>query len=141
MIILAVDPGDAHTGLALCDKGEMLAFPAGTVHETNRERLIKRVAEIAAEKKAELILIGYPKNRNGTIGERAVMSERFAKALGELVAPAKVILWDERGTTIAAHVALNQGTTRPGKKRQVVDAVAATILLEGYLDYRRIKNI
>lgn len=136
MIILAVDLGDARTGLALCDKGEMLAFPAGVIQEKRREVILEKVAEAAKEHKAEQIILGYPKNRDNTLGERAKISEEFAAALGQQV-NIPVVLWDERGTTLAAHAALNMGTTRGRKKKKVVDAVAATILLESYLACRR----
>lgn len=136
MIVLAVDPGDARTGLALCDVGELLAYPAGVIHETRRGVLPERVAAAAKEHRAEMILVGYPKNRDNSIGPRALLSEEFAQALRELV-DIPVELWDERGTTLAAHAALNAGTTRGRKKKQVVDAVAATILLESYLAFRK----
>lgn len=137
MIILAVDLGDARTGLAVCDPGEMLAYPAGTIRETNRNKTLEKVTAAAEERTAELVIIGYPKNRDGSIGERAMISERFAVKLREKLGGIPVELWDERGTTIAAHVALNQGTTRGRKKKTIVDSVAATLLLESYLAYRR----
>lgn len=136
MIILAVDPGDARTGLALCDGGELLAYPAGVIHEKNRDALPQRIAAAARENKAGLVLVGHPKNRNNTVGERALLSEELARQLKELL-DIPVELWDERGTTLAAHAALNAGTTKGRKKRRVVDEVAATILLESYLAYRR----
>jgi len=134
--ILAVDLGDARTGLAICDPGEMLAYPAGVIHQKDRNKIPGEVAAAAREQKAEMVLVGYPKNRNNTLGERAQLSERFAEKLRELL-NVPVQLWDERGTTLAAQVALNAGTTKGKKKRQVVDAVAATILLESYLAFRR----
>ncbi len=138
MIILAVDLGDVRTGLALCDAGELLAYPAGVIVEKNRARLLERVAAAAREKKAQAVIVGYPKNRNNTPGERARLSEAFAAALGKAIAPGiSVALWDERGTTLAAHAALNAGTTKARNKRGVVDEVAATILLESYLAYRK----
>jgi len=136
MIILAVDLGDARTGLALCDAGEMLAYPAGVIHEKHRPAILEKVAQAAREHKAETVIVGYPKNRDNTLGERAKISEEFAQELAQRL-DVPVHLWDERGTTLAAHVALNAGTTKGRKKRQVVDAVAATILLESYLAYRK----
>lgn len=136
MIILAVDLGDARTGLALCDKGEMLAYPAGVIQEKRREITLEKVAAAARENRAELVILGYPKNRDNTLGERAHISEDFARAL-EAALDVPVELWDERGTTLAAHSALNMGTTRGRKKKKIVDAVAATILLESFLAYRR----
>jgi len=134
--ILAIDLGDARTGLALCDNKEMLAYPAGVIFEKSREKIMEKVAEIALEQRAGQVIVGYPKNRNNTLGERAKISEQFAVDLrGRIEIP--VELWDERGTTLAAHTALNAGTIKGKKKRQVVDEVAATILLESYLAFRR----
>jgi putative Holliday junction resolvase len=140
MKIMAVDYGDARTGLAACDPMETLAYPIGVIHEKNRMRLLEKVALAAREQNAGLVIIGYPKNRNNTLGERARLTEDFTRQLEKLLdVPAE--LWDERGTTLAAHAALNMGTTTGKKKRQVVDAVAATILLESYLAYRRSKGV
>ena len=140
MKILAVDLGDARTGLAICDEGEVLAYPAGVIHEKNRTKTLEKVASAARETNAGHVIVGYPKNRNNTLGEQAKISQQFADALREhLEVP--VELWDERGTTLAAHVALNAGSTKGKKKRQVVDEVAATILLESYLAYRRSRKI
>ena len=139
MKILAVDLGDARTGLALCDTAEMLAFPAGVIHEKDRAKTLEKVAQAACEHRAEQVIIGYPKNRDNTLGERAKISEQFAQALSERL-EIPVELWDERGTTLAAHAALNAGTTKGRKKRAVVDEVAATILLESYLAWRRAKG-
>ena len=136
MKILAVDLGDARTGLALCDEGELLAFPAGVIHEKNREKILEKVANIARERRAGHVIVGYPKNRNNTLGERAKISEKFAESLKALL-DVPVELWDERGTTLSAQIALNAGTTKGKKKRQVVDEVAATILLESFLAYRK----
>ena len=136
MKILAVDLGDARTGLALCDEQEMLAYPAGVIHEKNRDAIREKVVRIALEQQVGQVIVGYPKNRNNTLGERAKISEQFAADLRERLS-LPVELWDERGTTLAAHTALNAGTTKGKKKRQVVDEVAATILLESYLAFRR----
>jgi len=75
MIILAVDLGGARTGLALCDAGELIAYPAGVIHEKDPRRILEKVAHTAREEKAELVIVGYPKNRNNTLGERAIISE------------------------------------------------------------------
>ena len=139
MKILAVDLGDARTGLALCDEGERLAFPAGVIHEKSREKILEKVAQTARERGAAHVIVGYPKNRDNTLGERAKISEKFAESLKALL-DVPVELWDERGTTLSAHIALNSGTAKGKKKRQVVDEVAATILLESFLAYRKAKG-
>lgn len=136
MKIMSVDFGDARTGLAICDKSEMLASPLGVIHERNFNECIKKTAQSAAENKADEIVVGYPKNMNGTIGERAEKCSLFAEKLGELTGiPVK--LWDERCTTVSAHNYLNQTNTRGKKRKDVVDAVAAVIILEGYMAFRK----
>jgi len=136
MKILAVDLGDARTGLAICDEGELLAYPIGVIHERAPAKTLEKVADAAREHRAAMVIVGHPKNMSGTTGERAKISEQFAAQLAETL-DIPVELWDERGTTLAAHTALNAGTTKGRKKKQVVDAVAATILLESYLAYRK----
>ena len=139
MKIMAVDFGDSRTGLAVCDKSEFLASPAGVIEEKNFDRCIEKVAAAAKEHGAEEVVVGYPKNMNGTIGERAQKCELFAEKLSELVG-VPVKLWDERSTTVSAHYYLNQTNTRGKKRKAVVDAVAATIILESYLGFRKNSN-
>ncbi|MBP0961972.1 MAG: Holliday junction resolvase RuvX [Oscillospiraceae bacterium] len=136
MKIMAVDFGDSRTGLAVCDKSEFLASPAGVIEEKNFDRCIEKVAAAAKEHGAEEVVVGHPKNMNGTIGERAQKCELFAEKLSELVG-VPVKLWDERSTTVSAHYYLNQTNTRGKKRKAVVDAVAATIILESYLGFRK----
>lgn len=136
MKIMAVDFGDARTGIAMCDKSEMLASPVGVIHERNFNECIKKTAQTAAENKVDEIVVGYPKNMNGTVGERAEKCSLFAEKLGELTGiPVK--LWDERCTTVSAHNYLNQTNIRGKKRKNVVDAVAAVIILEGYMAFRK----
>ena len=118
MKIMAVDFGDSRTGLAVCDKSEFLASPAGVIEEKDFEKCIEKVAAAAKENAAEEIVVGYPKNMNNTIGERAQKCALFAEKLAELV-DVPVKLWDERSTTVSAHYYLNQTNTR-GKKRKAV---------------------
>lgn len=136
MKILAVDFGDARTGLALCDKQEMLASPIGTIEEKNFSRTVEKVAAQVLEHGAELVVVGHPINMNGTIGPRAELCEAFAEQLREKI-PQEVVLWDERSTTVSAIGFLNQTDTRGKKRKQVIDTVAAAIILENYLAYRR----
>ncbi len=138
MKIMAVDFGDARTGLAVCDKTEFLASPAGIISERNFDNCIQKVADRAKELEAEGIVVGYPKNMNGTIGPRAEKCALFAEKLKALV-DVPVELWDERSTTVSAHNILNETNTRGKKRKAVVDAVAATIILESYLGYRKTK--
>lgn len=139
MKIMSVDFGDSRTGLAVCDKSEFLASPAGVIEEKDFEKCIEKVAAAAKELGAEEVVVGYPKNMNNTIGERAQKCELFAEKLSELV-DVPVKLWDERSTTVSAHYYLNQTNTRGKKRKAVVDAVAATIILESYLGFRKNSN-
>ncbi|MEE0930253.1 MAG: Holliday junction resolvase RuvX [Acutalibacteraceae bacterium] len=141
MIILAVDLGKARTGLAVCDKGELLASPLGMIEEKQMEKVAEKVAVIAKERKAELIVVGLPKNMDGSEGESALNARAFAKQLQE-ISMLPIEMQDERGTTITAHNFLNTTDTRGKKRKKVVDTVAATIILEDYLNYRKnqIKN-
>lgn len=136
MRIMSVDFGDSRTGIAVCDKSEMLASPLTVITEYNFERCAEKVAELAQKEKAELIVVGYPKNMNNTIGERAEKCQKFAELVSRLSGiPAE--LWDERSTTVTAHNYLNETNVRGKKRKAVVDAVAATIILETYLAYRK----
>jgi putative Holliday junction resolvase len=136
MKILAVDLGKARTGLAVCDESELLASPAGVISEYNWERLAQTVAAQAEEKAVGCIVVGLPRNMDGSEGESAKNARSFAENLKSLV-HVPVELRDERGTTITAHGYLNTTDTRGKKRKAVVDAVAATIILQDYLDYRR----
>ncbi|MCH5350328.1 MAG: Holliday junction resolvase RuvX [Oscillospiraceae bacterium] len=138
MRIMSVDYGDSRTGIAVCDNGEILASPLTVITEYNFERCVEKVAELAKKEKAELIVVGYPKNMNGTTGERAEKCSGFASLVGEL-SGLPTELWDERRTTVTAHNYLNETNVRGKKRKAVVDAVAATIILESYLAYRKNK--
>lgn len=136
MKILAVDLGRARTGLAICDESELLASPAGVISEHNMERLAQTIASEAEQRAVESIVVGLPRNMDGSEGDSAQNARAFAENLKKLV-HVPVELRDERGTTITAHGYLNTTDTRGKKRKAVVDAVAATIILQDYLDYRR----
>ena len=136
MKILAVDYGDTRTGLAVSDRSECLASPVGTITERNAQRLAQKVADAVKEQGAELIVVGLPINMNGTKGPRAEKCEEFAQMLRELV-ECPVEMWDERSTTVTAHNILNTTNVRGRARKAVVDTVAATIILEGFMDHRR----
>lgn len=138
MRIMSVDFGDSRTGIAVCDKSEMLASPLTVITEYNFERCAEKVAELAKKEQAELIVVGYPKNMNNTIGERAEKCQKFAELVSEQ-SGIPTELWDERSTTVTAHNYLNKTNVRGKKRKAVVDAVAATIILETYLAYRKNK--
>ncbi len=136
MIILAVDFGDARTGVARCDGAELMASPLCVVHETYTPKVIQRVSELAKQEGAQEIVVGLPLNMNGSRGPRADLCEEFATRLAEH-SGITVKMWDERSTTVTATHFLNQTNTRGKKRKAVVDAVAATIILESYLNFRK----
>ncbi len=140
MIILSVDYGDKRTGIAVCDKLEMLASPVCVLNEWNAEALAGKIAELAKMRNAEEIVIGLPKNMDGTKGFRADACE----ALGELIkniTEIPVKFWDERLTTVSAHKFLNETNVRGKKRKAVVDALAAEIILQNYIDSRKISGV
>jgi len=136
MIIMSVDLGKARTGLALCDKTEFLASPYKVIFEKSPQKLLQKVADAAKEAKAALIVVGLPKNMDGTEGESAQNARDFAAQLAELT-EVETVMQDERGTTITAHSFLNDTNTRGKKRKNVVDEVAATIILQDFLDGRK----
>lgn len=137
MVILSVDYGDARTGIAVCDKLEFMASPVTVIHERENDRLVARIAEIAKEKRAEKIVLGLPKNMDGSEGFRAEACRAFGAVLSE-AANLPVDFQDERLTTVSAHQMLNATDTRGKKRKDLVDAVSAVIILEDYL--RKMKN-
>lgn len=140
MIILAVDLGKARTGIAACDAGEMLASPVTVVQEWNRDKLCEKICALARERRAGQIVVGLPRNMDGSEGESA----QNARAFGEMLAQSSglpVEFQDERGTTLTAHSFLNETNTRGKKRKAVVDAVAAVIILENYLERRRLQGV
>ena len=138
VIILAVDPGKARTGLAICDKTMFLASPLCVIEEYNRYRLADKIAEQAKLHKAELLVVGLPRNMDGSEGESAKSARELGDKLGQLTGlPVK--MQDERCTTMIAHRYLSDNNVRGKKRKQTVDAAAATVILQTYLDY--IKNM
>ena len=136
MVIISVDLGDARTGTAVCDKGEILASPLGTIYERDLEKLAEKLSETAKERSAEMFVVGLPLNMDGSCGERGEKCKEFAKLLeGKSGLP--VELSDERLTTVQAHNALNFTNTRGKKRHGVVDTVAAVMILENFLMKRK----
>ncbi len=132
MIIMSVDLGKARTGIAVSDPSGQFAFPKDVITEYNTERLIEKVCQKAKEYSAERIVVGYPKNMDGTLGERAQECAAIAKQINQK-SQLETVLWDERCTTVTAHNYLNMNDVRGKKRKQTVDAVAAVIILEDYL--------
>ncbi len=132
-MILGVDFGDSRTGYATSDA---LGFSAHTLEvygEKNMQKVAEHTAELAKNLKVEKIVLGFPKNMNGTIGERGKKTKKFAAALRELTG-LEVILWDERLTTVSAHNLMNETNVRGKKRKDTVDQVAAAFILQAYLD-------
>ncbi|MCQ2483780.1 MAG: Holliday junction resolvase RuvX [Clostridia bacterium] len=136
MVIMSVDYGDVRTGIAICDRLEALAHPVTVIKEAYEPKLIKKIAELIPEHKPELIVVGYPKNMDSSEGSRAQKCRDFSIHLSEETG-IKTDLWDERLTTVSAHSYLNATNTRGKKRKETVDAVAATIILQDYIDHRR----
>lgn len=139
MRIMAVDYGDAHTGVAISDPTGMLAGWTTTIDSRKQDVVVEQLKEIIAQRGVDEIVLGYPKNMNDTKGERVLKSEALATRL-EAETGLPIHLWDERLTTVDAHRILSENGRRGKKRKQRVDAVAATLILEGYLGFRRNQN-
>lgn len=133
MVIMAVDLGKARTGIAVCDKTQFLASPLCVIEEWNKERLLDKVAELAKSEKAEQLVIGLPRNMDGSEGESAQNARDFAEKISSMV-NVPVVMQDERCTTMIAHRYLNDTNVRGKKRKNTVDAVAATVILQSYID-------
>jgi len=140
MIIMSVDLGLARTGVAVSDSGENFAFPKTVITEYNAERLVSKVCECAKEYGAQLIVVGLPKNMDGSEGERADTCRQMAAQIEEK-SGIKTDMWDERCSTVQAHTLLDMNDKHGKKRKQVIDAVAAVVILEGYLAARKNKKV
>lgn len=136
MKIMAVDYGDSRTGLAMCDKTEFLASPLTIIHMKDFDICVEKVAEAVKENKAEMVIVGNPINMNGTYGPRSEKCCLFAEKLRALV-DVEVKMWDERSSTVTAIDVMNQNNKRGKKRKEALDAVAAAVILESYLAYRK----
>ena len=136
MRIMAIDYGDAHTGIAISDPTGFLAGFTTVITAYRPEVVAEQVAVLAKEHGVEELVLGHPKNMDGTRGPRAEKAEAMAELLKEATG-LPVVLWDERRTTIDAHQILMNSGKNAKKRRKVVDAVAATLILEGYLTYKK----
>ena len=132
MRVMAIDFGDARIGLAVSDLTGIIAGEAWTMEEWNMERASLRIAEEAKKRDVGTLVLGLPKNMDGTEGPRCEKSRAF-KALLEKDTGLPVILWDERRSSIEAHAILHSNGRKEKDHRKTVDAVAATLILEGYL--------
>lgn len=133
MRILGIDYGDARVGVAVSDELGFMAQGVGTVKNRGMKNLIADLSKIIDEYKPEKIVVGLPKNMDGTIGFRGEATYKFTDAL-KSVYDGEIIYWDERLTTVGASRFLNETNTRGKKRKNVVDTVAACLILEGYLN-------
>lgn len=134
--VMAVDFGDARTGLAVCDRLGMLAVGAGCIKCESFKKTAEEVAKAAEEKNAEIIVVGNPINMNGTEGPRSEKCRAFAAELEKLTSlPVK--LYDERLTTVSAHRFLSDANVRGKKRKNSVDELSATLILQDFLDRYR----
>ena len=136
MRIMAIDYGDAHTGVAISDPTGLLAGFTTTINAYRPEAVAEQVAALAREHGVEELVLGHPRNMDGTLGPRAAKAEAFAALLRE-ASGLPVTLWDERRTTIDAHQILFNAGKNAKKRKKTVDAVAASLILEGYLTYKK----
>ena len=136
MRIMAIDYGDAHTGIAVSDPTGLLAGFTTVVTAYRPEAVAQRVAELAREHRAEELVLGHPVNMDGSLGPRSEKAKAM-QALLEEATGLPVVLWDERRTTSDAHHTLYQSGKNAKQRKKVVDAVAATLILEGYLTYKK----
>jgi putative Holliday junction resolvase len=129
---LGIDHGDSRIGLAVSDELRMLAHPLETVQ--NNSKALGRIKAVIAEKSVDVVVIGLPKNMDGTRGEAAKKVEAFAAAIRIELPQTRVILWDERLTTVAAQRALHEAGRNTKNSRPLLDQVAAQMILQGWLD-------
>ena len=136
MRVMAVDYGDAHTGVAISDPTGLLAGWTTTVHSRMEDAVVEELARLVREHQVEELVVGLPRNMDGTEGPRAQLCRAFADKLCQACG-LEAVLWDERRTTVDAHRLLLQAGKNGKKRKKTVDAVAATLILEGYLTFRR----
>lgn len=135
MKILAVDYGDARTGIAISDLLCSIVGSTTVIHSRNQDKTLEKILELVAQNAVGELVVGLPKNMDGTEGPRAELCRAFAARLEEATGlPVK--LWDERRTTVEAHNILSQHNFHGKKRKDTVDAVAASLILEGYLGFR-----
>ncbi|MBO5078337.1 MAG: Holliday junction resolvase RuvX [Oscillospiraceae bacterium] len=136
MKIMGVDYGDARTGVAVSDLLCSIVGTTAVIHSRNTEKTLAALCEMVKENAVGEIVVGLPKNMDGTEGVRAELCREFAAKLQDATG-LPVHLWDERRTTVEAHNILSQHNYHGKKRKDTVDAVAASLILEGYLAFRK----
>ena len=136
MRVMAIDYGDARTGVAISDLLGTLVGRTAVIHSRNREKTAAEIKKLLEESGAERLVMGFPRNMDGSEGPRAALYREFAAYLGE-VTGMEVVLWDERRTTVEAHQILSDCNYHGKRRKNTVDAVAASLIFEGYLNAHR----
>ncbi len=139
MVVMAIDYGDAHTGVAISDPTGFLTGTTTTIHSRKAQVVLEELARLVRENRVEELVMGFPRNMDGTEGPRAQMYRDFAAQVEQMTGLVPV-LWDERRTTVDAHRILFESGKNAKKRKKTVDAVAASLILEGYLDFRRLQK-
>lgn len=134
MRFLGLDVGKSTIGVAMSDALAITAQGIETIKRRSLETDLTKLGRYIDEYQVETIVVGYPKNMNGSIGEQALMSEEFAKVLKERFDGCRIVMWDERLTTMAARKVLIEADVRRKDRKKVVDKLAAVLILQGYLD-------
>jgi len=135
--IMAIDYGDAHTGIAISDPTGFLAGTTTTINSRKAEVVLEELDKLVKQYQVEELVMGFPKNMDGTEGPRADLYREFAGRVEETTG-LKPVLWDERRTTVDAHRILFESGKNAKKRKKTVDAVAASLILEGYLTFKRL---
>lgn len=138
MRIMAIDYGDARTGVALSDPTGFLAGQTFLIKSRKQEVVLEELAALVQRQGAQELVMGYPRNMDGTLGPRAEKYAAFARRLEEATG-LPVALWDERRTTVDAHRILGEQGVWAKNRKDKIDSVAATLILEGYLDWKRLQ--
>lgn len=133
MKIMSIDYGDARTGIAFCDKNEILASPYTVIKESYQPKLVDKILEIIEKEKPEKLVIGLPRNMDGTYGYRCDECKSLGEALNER-SSLEIVYEDERLTTVMAHDVLSNNNVRGKKRKETVDAVSAVMILQSYID-------
>ena len=134
MRILALDVGDKTIGVAASDALLITAQGVEVIRRTNLKRDLERLQQLVNEYEVHTIVIGLPKNMNGTIGERGEITQKFAQTVGNAIPQVTIALWDERLSTVAAQKSLIAADVSRAERKQVIDKMAAVFILQGYLD-------
>lgn len=134
MKVMAIDYGDARTGIAISDLTGSIVGTTTVIHSWNKEKTADEIVRLIRDNRVEKLVMGFPKNMDGTEGPRAALYKEFAEFLKEK-SGMEVVLWDERRTTIEAHQILSDSGYHGKKRKNTVDAVAASLILEGYLSF------